>query len=584
MKTKKFSLKTCAVALFVMGTFVVNAQTTTIQAEAPAPTTYFTNGTGAAPNTEAADGGTVRGDVRGPKSGKAFGCGWKFNANLIGQETLNIRFTANTVDKNSTWVLRTDTLTIGGLGVTFANTTTSVLGTVDLIFTGSWSNYTTTPMTLTGTPGTIATPAPTTLYLVCTSGPSTYGVGNFNWFSLVKAAVVTTPPTVPTALVASGANWNGFKLSWTISTEIGGGGVGGYAIYKNGLKIDSVSADEHTYFVTGLVGGASNSYTVKSKSAVVGYFPTAASTPLVFATPAKTDLYAYEDFATATSGGTGWSSNWTGGAITPGASSLLFGTLATAGFSGTSAQFNATREFPFQLDDFNALYISYLCQESALAITRVNITCGAKSVTFSNGELPTGFQTNSYSLMNSEWVGKITEAGESAGGTTFNLLKIDPSGEVTRWVYDTPANLPTTEPVDGTGALYYSGAVVNVFGADYKKITKISLSNPAQLNTGGVAFDEFRIGGTFAAVVPLKAASAVKNTQLEGVKVFVNDGKVSVNGLNGASTVTVMDAKGSVVSSVKSNDTQVSINLSNRGIYLVRIQNNGQIATTKVAF
>lgn len=73
----------------------------------------------------------------------------------------------------------------------------------------------------------------------------------------------TTPPTVPTGLVASAVTETSLTLSWDASTD--DVGVTGYDVYQDGSLIASVTGT--TFGVTGLTGGTTYAFTVSAKDA-----------------------------------------------------------------------------------------------------------------------------------------------------------------------------------------------------------------------------------------------------------------------------------------------------------------------------
>jgi fibronectin type 3 domain-containing protein len=74
-----------------------------------------------------------------------------------------------------------------------------------------------------------------------------------------------TPPSTPT-LTATAASQTQINLSWTVSTDSGGSGLGGYKIFKNGSNTALVTLGPSvtTYSDTGLAGYTSYSYTVQA--------------------------------------------------------------------------------------------------------------------------------------------------------------------------------------------------------------------------------------------------------------------------------------------------------------------------------
>ncbi len=72
----------------------------------------------------------------------------------------------------------------------------------------------------------------------------------------------TTPPSIVTNLVATDTLTKCISFQWTHATDEQA--VGGYYIYKNGVKIDTVSDAQNTYTVTGLSSGNNIQFGVKA--------------------------------------------------------------------------------------------------------------------------------------------------------------------------------------------------------------------------------------------------------------------------------------------------------------------------------
>lgn len=72
-----------------------------------------------------------------------------------------------------------------------------------------------------------------------------------------------TPPTVPTALNFTNIAQNSLTLNWTASTDIGGTGVQGYKIFRNGVQVGT-SGVSPTFNDSGLTAGTLYNYTVSA--------------------------------------------------------------------------------------------------------------------------------------------------------------------------------------------------------------------------------------------------------------------------------------------------------------------------------
>jgi hypothetical protein len=75
-----------------------------------------------------------------------------------------------------------------------------------------------------------------------------------------SAATDTTPPTVPTGLIATAVSSSQINLSWSASTDSGGSGLAGYRDYRSGTLMGSTTTT--TYSSTGLTANIQYCYTV----------------------------------------------------------------------------------------------------------------------------------------------------------------------------------------------------------------------------------------------------------------------------------------------------------------------------------
>ena len=77
---------------------------------------------------------------------------------------------------------------------------------------------------------------------------------------IVTVTIAPNTPSVPTNLVASAISTSEIDLSWIASTDVGGPGLSGYNIYRNGTKINNTT--QTTYQDTGLASSTSYTYNV----------------------------------------------------------------------------------------------------------------------------------------------------------------------------------------------------------------------------------------------------------------------------------------------------------------------------------
>src|SRR6185437_13234334 len=77
--------------------------------------------------------------------------------------------------------------------------------------------------------------------------------------SLIAGSADTTPPTVPTGVAASANGPTEIDLSWSPSSDPGGG-VAGYTVYRNGSAVGTSTTT--SFADTGLTASTTYSYTV----------------------------------------------------------------------------------------------------------------------------------------------------------------------------------------------------------------------------------------------------------------------------------------------------------------------------------
>ncbi len=87
--------------------------------------------------------------------------------------------------------------------------------------------------------------------------------GDVTWWITVTGGADTTPPSVPTGLIAVAQSTSQINLAWNASTD--NVGVTGYKIYRNGGYLTSVSG--LSYPDAGLAEGTTYSYTVSAYDA-----------------------------------------------------------------------------------------------------------------------------------------------------------------------------------------------------------------------------------------------------------------------------------------------------------------------------
>lgn len=108
------------------------------------------------------------------------------------------------------------------------------------------------------------TPGTTYVYRVQGLDTSNNTSSAFSNTASATTATDTTPPTVPTGLQATAANYSTVNLSWTASTDPVG--VAGYKIYRNGTQVGTTSGTSYTD--SSLSPSTNYSYTVSAYDTV----------------------------------------------------------------------------------------------------------------------------------------------------------------------------------------------------------------------------------------------------------------------------------------------------------------------------
>ena len=88
--------------------------------------------------------------------------------------------------------------------------------------------------------------------------------GSASATTLASSSTDTTPPSIPTGLVATPVSASQINFSWTASTD--NVGVTGYTVYRNGTSIASPATN--SFSDTGLVASTAYTYTVSAHDAV----------------------------------------------------------------------------------------------------------------------------------------------------------------------------------------------------------------------------------------------------------------------------------------------------------------------------
>jgi len=128
-----------------------------------------------------------------------------------------------------------------------------------------------------------------------------------------------------------------------------------------------------------------------------------------------------------------------------------------------------------------------------------------------------------------------------------------------------------TAPV--TFRFYFHAA--EQWGLEYSKVG-IGNRHPAETTY------DLIVNGSVADDLP----TSIAQNKLNNVSVYAHNSQIiaDLTAVKGASTVSVIDTKGAVIKTIQSAGTEMlTINVANKGIYMVQVKNAGKTSTLKVA-
>lgn len=417
-----------------------------------------------------------------------------------------------------------------------------------------------------------------------TVAPIGWGYSLYEFKVFGSSTVVDTEkPSTPGAFTAANTGLESTNLTWTAATD--NVGINSYDVTVNGTTINTSALK---LYVSGLTKGTAYTATIVAKDAAGNVSATPGS--VSFTTLATLPgLIAYEGWTDFTSGSGLWDAKWVLGNYTNAnmqPSGLTFGNLTVSGKAKMAGYMSFTRAISIPIGSLDSLCVSYLCQETPLGNTALNLTSATGKLYFNNAQQVGGVQANSYDMKTSDYKGWLSNTEVTDGvSVSFNLLVIKKISatdfNVKRWVYTSAAGLPTKMPAIDDFEAYFVGQYTTK-GVDMKllNITGLELAN----HSGSLStYDEIRFGLTFADVVPQKSTGIAQN-KMDGVNIYTQHGQIVVNlaGVKGATNVTVIDAKGATLKTATTTEAQVTVNVPNKGLYLVRVQNVGKSMTQKV--
>jgi hypothetical protein len=162
--------------------------------------------------------------------------------------------------------------------------------------------------------------------------------------------------------------------------------------------------------------------------------------------------------------------------------------------------------------------------------------------------------------------------------TYFVVVKYDLStNTASLWINPTPGGVePAATVSNNTGTTAAPAQIAGLF---------IRQGGNATAGTGSIELDEFRIGTTWTEVTP-EATASVNDNAIAGLKIFPNP--LTGNTLNvssdlfGEKTVAIYDVMGKRILSSKVVNDVVNTGSLNKGVYIVKVTQEGKTATRKL--
>lgn len=246
----------------------------------------------------------------------------------------------------------------------------------------------------------------------------------------------TSPPTVPQGLSATPVSSTQIDLSWNASTDVGGGIVAGYKVFRNNVLVMSVAGT--SYSDTGLTANTAYSYKVSAFDDAAPANESAQSSAVNATTPAPPDtlppsvpLSLSANAVSPSQVNLVWAASTdAGGGVVAGYKLFRNGTLlatVTAGTSHSDTTVAANTAYSYQVSAFDD---AVSANESAQSSPAVNVTTPVDPglpVAFNFTSTDVSAWTNvDDSGISSSWQvvgGKYqqgTDVGDQAFGTPFD--------------------------------------------------------------------------------------------------------------------------------------------------------------------
>ncbi|WP_291114111.1 T9SS type A sorting domain-containing protein [Flavobacterium sp. UBA6135] len=154
---------------------------------------------------------------------------------------------------------------------------------------------------------------------------------------------------------------------------------------------------------------------------------------------------------------------------------------------------------------------------------------------------------------------------------------VDGTGNDVVKIWINPSSLGSTEPT--------ANATATNTGTDLTSVSRLLVRQGSATDTPNVELDEFRIGTTWAEVTP-EATANVNDNAIAGLKIYPNPIAGNTlyvsSDLFGEKTVAVYDVLGKRILSSKVANDAVNIGTLNKGVYIVKVTQEGKTATRKL--
>jgi fibronectin type 3 domain-containing protein len=111
---------------------------------------------------------------------------------------------------------------------------------------GPWTQIGIVGANVTSCAHTGVTASTTYFYRVCAYNASGNSVFSIVTSATTPAAPDTTPPSIPSGIVATATSTSQVSVSWSVSTDTGGSGLAGYQVYRNGTLVTTTTGTSYT--------------------------------------------------------------------------------------------------------------------------------------------------------------------------------------------------------------------------------------------------------------------------------------------------------------------------------------------------